>query len=202
MAHHLVPAAESLAVTLEAGERLRITTPKGRQAADFFAFRADDLSAWLSAPHSWTANRSLKPRPGDGFVCRYRQPLLDFLEDGAGGTHDMLIAACDSERYRQLGHQGPHRSCAANLVEAMGRLGHQVPVVPQPINFFTNTVVEASGAFVSPPNPVPPGGYVELGARCRVICVVSSCPFDLKLEGWTINAPEGPSELHLEVMPG
>ena len=202
MAMHIVPAAEGLAIQLSKGERLRITTPKGRQAADFFAFRADNLAAWLSAPHSWTANRSLKPRPGETFVCRFRQPLLDFLEDGAGGTHDMLLAACDGERYRQLGHDGPHRSCAANLVEAMGRLGHDVPVIPQPINFFTNTAVEADGTLVSPPNPVSPGGYVELGARCDVICVVSSCPYDLKRPGWTINAPEGPSELHLEVKSG
>jgi hypothetical protein len=28
-----------------------------------------------------------------------------------------------------------------------------------------------------------------------LICVVSSCPFDLAVEGWTINAPGGPSEL-------
>ena len=29
-------------------------------------------------------------------------------------------------------------------------------------------------------NPVPPGAYVELRALMDLICVVSSCPFDLK----------------------
>ena len=52
-------------------------------------------------------------------------------------------------------------------------------VIPQPVNFFTHTTVEADGSFTSPPNPVPPGAFVELEALMDLICVVSSCPFDL-----------------------
>ena len=48
-------------------------------------------------------------------------------------------------------------------------------------------------------NPVPPGAYIELEARLDLICVVSSCPFDLKLEDWPINAAAGPSELLIEI---
>jgi uncharacterized protein len=81
----------------------------------------------------------------------------------------------------------------------MRRLGHQVDVIPQPINFFTHTKVEADGHFVSPPNPVKAGAFVVLEALIDVICVVSSCPFDLAVEGWTINAAQGPSELIVEV---
>lgn len=33
-----------------------------------------------------------------------------------------------------------------------------------------------------------------------VICVISSCPFDLKAEGWTINAGDGPTELEVIVV--
>jgi hypothetical protein len=32
-----------------------------------------------------------------------------------------------------------------------------------------------------------------------VICVISSCPFDLRLEGWTINAGREPTELLVTV---
>jgi uncharacterized protein YcgI (DUF1989 family) len=81
----------------------------------------------------------------------------------------------------------------------MRRLGHQVDVIPQPVNFFTHTKVEPDGRFVSPPNPVKPGAFVVLEALIDVICVVSSCPFDLKVEGWTINAAQGPSELLVEM---
>jgi uncharacterized protein YcgI (DUF1989 family) len=67
------------------------------------------------------------------------------------------------------------------------------------VNFFTNTVVDSGGRLISPPNTVPPGGYVELAALIDLICVVSSCPFDLQIPGWTINAPGGPTELVVEV---
>ncbi|HTO81053.1 MAG TPA: urea carboxylase-associated family protein [Methylomirabilota bacterium] len=199
MARHEIPASGGLALRVEEGQRLRIITPKGAQAADFFAYVADDLREWLSPAHSWVTTRSVKPRPGDTFLSRFRRPLLDFVEDGAGGMHDMMIAACDQARYEQFGFVGPHASCSENLRSAMARLGHPIDVIPQPVNFFTNTVVEADGKLVSPPNTVPPGGYVELLARMELICVVSSCPFDLQIPGWTINASGGPTELVVEV---
>ncbi len=196
---HEIPAAGGLAVRLPAGGRIRVMTPKGRQAADFFAFMAANAGEWLSPMHTWVETRSIRPRAGDVFLSRFRRPMLDFVEDGAGGMHDMLIAACDQARYEEFGVKGPHASCSENLRAAMARLGHAIDIVPQPVNFFTNTQVDEGGALVSPPNEVPPGGYVELAARADVICVVSSCPFDLAIPGWTINAPGGPSELVVEI---
>ena len=111
----------------------------------------------------------------------------------------MMIAACDQFRYEHIGHKGPHASCSENLCVAMRREGYQIDVIPQPVNFFTNTTVETDGSFKSPPNPVKPGAFVELEALIDLICVVSSCPFDLKAEGWTINAGDGPTELEVAV---
>jgi uncharacterized protein YcgI (DUF1989 family) len=196
---HEVPARGGLAVPIERGQRIRIITPKGAQAADFFAYAADNVQEWLSPMHTWVTTRSLMPRVGDSFLSRFRRPLLDLVEDGAGGMHDMMIAACDQARYEQFGFVGPHGSCSENLRSAMARRGHVIDVVPQPVNFFTNTVVDSDGRLISPPNTVPPGGYVELAALIDLICVVSSCPFDLQIPGWTINAPGGPTELVVEV---
>jgi hypothetical protein len=125
--------------------------------------------------------------------------MLTITQDAAGGVHDMMIAACDQFRYEFFGFTGPHPSCSENLCVAMRRLGHEVSVIPQPVNFFTNTRIEPDGRLVSPPNPVPPGAFVEMEALMDLICVVSSCPFDLALEGWTINASRGPSELLVDV---
>ena len=69
------------------------------------------------------------------------------------------------------------------------------------MNFFTHTRVEADGRFVSPPNPVPPGAFVEMKALMDLICVVSACPFDLAVDGWTINARQGPTDLLVDVRP-
>ncbi len=200
METHVVPAREGRAVRLAKGRRLRIVTPQGHQAADFFAFRADNVGEWLSPQHTWTTNRSLRPRAGDTFLSRFRRPMVDFVEDGADGVHDFMIAACDATRYVQFGVEGYHASCAENLETAMGELGHQIAVVPQPVNFFTNTHVDADGRISAPANPVPPGGYVELVAREDLICVVSACPYDLgSRNGWEINAPGGPTEIVVEL---
>jgi len=199
MAQTLVPAREGRAVKVDRGQRIKITTPKGAQAADFFAYNADAPGEFLSANHTWVTTFCVKPRQGDVLISRFRRPMLKFAKDGANGVHDMMIAACDQFRYEHFGHKGPHASCSENLCVAMRRFGHQVDVIPQPVNFFTNTHVEADGRFVSPPNPVAPGAFVELEALMDLICVVSACPFDLKIEGWTINADQGPSELLIEV---
>jgi hypothetical protein len=199
MTEILVPAREGRAVVVEKGQLIRVTTPKGAQAADFFAYNAENVDEWLSANHTWVTTFCVKPRQGDTLLSRFRRPMLTIVEDGANGVHDMMIAACDQFRYEFFGHQGPHASCSENLCVAMRRLGHQIDVIPQPVNFFTNTSVEPDGRFVSPPNPVPAGAFVEMEALMDLICVVSSCPFDLAVDGWTINAEGGPTELIVTV---
>lgn len=195
----IVPAGEGRAITLQAGSQLKLTTRAGQQAADFFAFNAADLSEWLSAMHTWSSTRVMEPREGQTFLSCLRRPLLLFAEDGAGGVHDMLIAACDPARYREFGVEGYHRSCADNLVAAMATRGDLVTTIPQPINFFTNTCITDDQRLVSPPNPVRPGSYVVLEALVDLVCVVSSCPFDLPLDWWPINAPDGPTDLLIEL---
>jgi uncharacterized protein YcgI (DUF1989 family) len=199
MAAIIVPAREGRAVAVPLGARIRVTTPKGRQAADFFAFNAANTREWLSPPHSWVTTFSVKPRLGDVLISRFRRPMVKLVADGAAGCHDMMIAACDQFRYEFFGHEGPHASCAENLQVAMRRLGHEIDVIPQPVNFFTNTRIEPDGRLVSPPNPVAPGAYVELEALMDLICIVSSCPFDLNMQGWEINAGTEISELVVEV---
>jgi len=197
-----VPAREGRAFRVRPGQHFRIVTPAGGQAADFFAFNSRNVGEWLSPNHTWTWSRAVRPRQGDVLLSRFRRPMLDFVTDEADGVHDMMVAACDQLRYEQLGFQGPHANCSDNLRYAMYRMGIEVDVVPQPINFFTHTRIEPDGALAAPPNPVPPGASVELRARFDLICVVSACPFDLDLSNWKINAESGPSALVVELAPG
>lgn len=190
-----IPARRGRAFHLPAGRTMRIETPEGGQAADFFAYNAVNVGEWLSPNHTWVTSFNVRPRAGDVFLSRFRRPMLDFTEDGAEGMHDMMIAACDQFRYEFFGHEGHHPSCSENLHMEMRRIGYQIDVVPQPVNFFTHTAVLEDGSFVSPPNTVRPGAFVRLTARMDLICVVSACPFDLPVEGWPINSEAGPSEL-------
>ena len=195
----IVPPKEGRAFHVARGRRIRITTPKGHQAADFFAYNAASIAEWLSPPHTWIASCSITPRPGDVFLSRFRRPMLKMLEDGAEGIHDMLLPACDQFRYEFFGYEGPHPSCSDNLMTAMRREGHEIIVIPQPVNFFTNTNVDPKGRLVAPQNIVKPGAHVELEALIDTICVVSSCPFDITPEGWEINAGGKVTELEVDV---
>jgi uncharacterized protein YcgI (DUF1989 family) len=187
MERTIVPAREGRCFRVPRGGSLRITTPHGHQACDFFAYNAESVAEWLSPPHTWIATRSVTPRAGDVFLSRFRRPMMAFREDGANGVHDMLLAACDQFRYEFFGHRGPHANCSDNLMTAMRRIGHEISVIPQPVNFFTHTKVEPDGRLVAPGNIVPPGAYVELEALIDVICVVSACPFDVTPPDWEIN---------------
>ncbi len=129
MSQIIVPASEGRAVELRRGERLRITTPKGRQAADFFAFNARNVGEWLSPMHSWVTTFSVKPRQGDTLISRFRRPMLTIVEDGAAGCHDMMIAACDQFRYEFFGHSCPVPQMPTRSQQALsafaGHKGHE-----------------------------------------------------------------------------
>ncbi len=196
--HHPVPARGGLAVLVPEGATVRVVTPSGAQAVDFWAVTPSGED-WLSPMHTWVTTRSLKLRVGDTLLSRFRLPMMELVEDGADGCHDMLIAACDQTRYEQFGEDAPHPNCSDNFRNALARLGRSLPLVPQPVNLFTHTRVDADGRLLSPPNPVPPGSHVLLRALREIVCVVSACPFDLPIEGWTINAPGGPTAIELEV---
>ena len=195
----IVPASEGRAARVAKGQSVTVVTPRGGQAADFFAFNAENVGEWLSPPHTWVTTFSLKPRPGDVFLSRFRRPMLEMTEDTANGIHDMLLAACDQFRYEFFGHEGAHASCSENLQVSMRREGHEISVIPQPINFFTNVPVDGRGGLSAPENRVAPGSRVTMEALMDLICVVSSCPFDMAREGWEINAGNRPTELEIRI---
>jgi uncharacterized protein len=195
----IVPAAEGRAVRVAKGQSISVRTPKGGQAADFFAYNAENVGEWLSPPHTWVTTFSLRPRPGDELISRFRRPMLKMTDDTANGVHDMLLAACDQFRYEFFGYEGNHASCSDNLQIAMRRMGYEISVIPQPINFFTNIPVDERGGLSGPKNTVPPGAHVTMTALIDLICVVSSCPFDMRRQGWEINANDTVTELEIEV---
>ena len=80
MTQIVVPAREGRAVKVSRGKRIRITTPKGAQAADFFAYNAESVGEWLSANHTWVTTFCVKPREGDVLISRFRRPMLKFVQ--------------------------------------------------------------------------------------------------------------------------
>jgi uncharacterized protein YcgI (DUF1989 family) len=174
-----IPAREGRAFRVPRGGTARIIDLEGGQVADVFAFFADDLAEHHSAQHTRAYNDRLFPAPGQPFVSNRRRPLMTIESDDSPAVHDMLIAACDPERFEQLGVEGHHNSCAENLVLAMRAIGLEAPLVPQSINLFMNIPVAADGSLRWEAAPTEPGASVTFRALEELVMVVSACPQDI-----------------------
>ncbi|MFG1688914.1 DUF1989 domain-containing protein [Nonomuraea sp. NPDC049269] len=174
----IVPATQGRAVRVGAGRRVRVTDLEGGQVGDVFAVAADDVNEHLSASHTRAATNRLFPVAGEKFVTTRRRPILTLVEDTSPGCHDMLIAACDQERYRALGVPG-HASCTDNLRTSLAALGLSVPVIPQPVNVFMRIPVAGDGRLSWLSSISRPGDAITFEAAMDCVLVVSACPQDL-----------------------
>lgn len=174
-----VPAGEGRAVVVHEGQTVGVADIEGSQVGDLFAFAVADPGEYASAEHTRVAIRKLFPRPGDPVLTNRRRPILSVTEDTSPGRHDMLYAACDPARYELLGAGPLHRSCVANLRQALRERGIETPVVPQPLNVFMDVQVQEDGTLVSYPASSRPGDYIAFRAAMDCVVVLSSCPMDI-----------------------
>ncbi len=178
----IVPARAGRAIRLGRGDRVRVVDLAGGQVGDVFAF-ADDGSATLtehlSAAHTRAHTSRVFPATGEDLVTNRRRPILRLVADDSPGRHDLLIAACDRERYDALGAPG-HPSCAQNLADALAELDLESGVpVPQPVNVFMNVPVAADGTLRWLPALTAPGDSITFEAAIDCVVAVSACPQDL-----------------------
>jgi uncharacterized protein len=190
----LVPASAGRAVAVRAGQHVRVVDVEGGQVGDVFAFAADDPDEYLSASHTRTHTSRLFPRIGEDFVTNRRRPILTLVADTSPGVHDMLIAACDPERYRALGAT-QHASCANNLRTALSQLGLQTATIPQPVNVFMRIPVDPSGDLSWMPAASRAGDAITFAAAMDCVVVVSACPQDLN----AING-DRPTAMEIEIL--
>jgi uncharacterized protein YcgI (DUF1989 family) len=195
----IVAAGKGRAVRLEAGDHIQLGLPEGPQVADLFAFATPDLAEFLSTEHTRSCVERLVPAVGEAFHSNRRRPMLRIVEDASPGVHDLLLAACDQERYRLLGHPDPHRNCVANLVEALGELGLSPPEIPSPVNLFQNVTISAERTLTIEPPLARRGDSITLHALLDQIVVISACPMDIVP---TNGADRRPKPISVERLPG
>lgn len=188
-----VPAGAGRAVRVRRADRVRVVDIDGGQVGDLFAFAAAGAREYLSASHTRTSTGRLFPGIGQQFVTTRRRPILTLVSDTSPGIHDMLIAACDPERYRALG-VAEHSSCAQNLRTALVAFDIETDVVPQPVNLFMNIPVGLDGELSWLPAVSRPGDALTFEAAMDCVVVVSACPMDLN----PING-DRPTPLAIEI---
>jgi uncharacterized protein YcgI (DUF1989 family) len=173
-----------VAVPLAAGQSLRIVNIEGGQVVDTWAVNPHDSGEYMSMEHTRVAHCRLVPQVGDDLYSCRRRPLLTLVEDTSPGIHDTLMAACDAERYRQLGVTGFHANCSENYVSALAALGLSTPIVPPPLNLFMHIPWQADGSLSFESAPAAAGDYVTVTAVIDAVVVLSVCPQDLtKING-------------------
>lgn len=195
MAELTLTARTGRAVPLPAGSRLRVVNRHGGQVVDMWAVNAEDPAEWLSMEHTRTSLSRLVPAVGDALYSLRRRPMLTLVQDTSPGVHDTLLAACDAERYRQLGAEPGHANCAENLRRAAAEHGIEVTRTPSPLNLFMNIPWDETGQLAFHPSPARAGDEVILEATMPCIVVLSACPMDLN----PINAG-GLNDIGVEVL--
>ncbi|KAL8953000.1 MAG: hypothetical protein Q9222_001115 [Ikaeria aurantiellina] len=153
----ILEARKGKAIPMEKGQSLKIINTHGKQVIDFFAFGLDEELQplpmnnpdFLSMQHTRARNLSTSPRKGSKLFSNYRKPMFTIVEDSSPGIHDAFFPACDPVRYRQLGVEGHHASCAENLEIALAESGYPFPegIVPAPFNIWMNVPVQEGGAM-------------------------------------------------------
>ncbi|HEX7101807.1 MAG TPA: urea carboxylase-associated family protein [Nitrolancea sp.] len=174
----IVPVGYGRAVRVQAGTLVTVEQTTGFQIVDFIAFRDDDRTEKLSTSHTLASLGRMWPAVGQSLLSNRRTPLLELVEDTAG-RHDLTMAACDPWRYEiDFGVTG-HRNCSDNFLELFGPLGIARHDLPNPVNFFQNTIYGDDGqvGFLEP--SAGPGSHVVLRALMSLLIGFSACPMDL-----------------------
>lgn len=166
-------------LSVKRGDVIRIIDPQGQQVADLWAFVTDNGSVldWLSTSQTRDIAERLFPRVGDSFYGTRGEVLLTLIEDASPGPHDMLFPACNRWLYERAGLPD-HPNCQDNLIKALGAVGITPPAVPDPVDFFQNSLPSPDGRLDVIASINPPGGSVTLRAERDLLLVVTACSVD------------------------
>jgi len=176
-----IPGARAKAFYLKRDKKIRIINIEGSQVVDAWAFSTAEPAEFLSTEHTRSCLEKLIPTVGDALYSNRRQPIIRITEDTSPGIHDLLLSACDIDRYRLLGVEGYHRNCADNLVEALAEIDVVPPEIPSPFNIFENVRIAEQGKLSIEPPLVSAGESITLQAELDIILVLSCCPMDIAL---------------------
>lgn len=186
---HTVAGGTGWAAEVAAGSLVRITDVKGKQVGDLVLLRADDPTDRFSVGNTRKMANSLFVSTGAVlWSSTYRE--LARIEADTVGRHDLIASACTPYDYPiRFGERGVgHRSCLANLRDALAAWGIGEPGIPDPMNVFMNQVVNPDGSTEVLEPMSKPGDHLDLRILEDSIVALSACPQDLTpCNGWTIT---------------
>ena len=161
---------------LRAGEVLRVIDPMGEQVSDLTAFDAHDHREWLSSGRTIDYANRIYLRTGDTLYSNRSNPMLELIEDTAGG-HDFLLTPCSQEMFAKLYNiNEPRPSCFSNLAKNLAPFGITGDQIPTTLNIFMDVRPHAqTGELTIGPPSSKPGDYARFSAHRDLIVGLTAC---------------------------
>ena len=163
------------AFELNAGQRLTVIDPRGRQVADLLAFAADDLDEALSSGRTLDYAETIRLTTGHRLYSNRSRVMLEIVDDTVG-MHDFLLTPCSHETFDHFYPDLPrHRGCFGNLAAALEPYGIRPAQIPTAFNCFMNVPVAPDGRLEVLPPLSRAGDYLMFVARMDLVIGLTAC---------------------------
>lgn len=165
------------AVVLAEGDELTIVDPLGEQVSDLYPVLRDDPAEQFSSGRTIDYGNSLYLSVGTTLYSQNSKPLAMVVEDTVG-VHDMTLTPCSQDTFDLLYPEfggAPHRSCHANLVEALTPHGVAPGSIGTTVNVFMDVWTDSDGELHIDPPPTTPGDRFTIRALAPIVVGITAC---------------------------
>lgn len=179
---HLEPQT-GCALTIAAGQLLRIIDPRGEQVSDLVSFARNDPGEWLSSGRTIDYANTIYLTTGHTLYSNRSRAMWTIVGDTVG-RHDFLLTPCSPDTFKIIyGATGHHPSCFENLATSLAPFGIAPDAIPTTLNVFMNVEVAPSGELrILPPRSCA-GDYLLLRAEMDMIVGITACSAELSNNG-------------------
>ena len=170
---------QAAAFEVKQNQFLQIGAMLGKQATQVIAFNQHDFNEVMSPAHTRAANNSMMLRLDDGLYSNRHNKMFTLIQDSVG-RHDLLMPACDAQRYLDDYGIEDHPNCKDNFLRALAARKYEVEPdrLPDPVNFFMHVAIKARGELEIRESLAARSDNVLLVAHMDALVVVSACPQD------------------------
>jgi len=168
-----VPAGESRAIEVKAGQILRIEAKDDGATAALFGFSRANPDIFLSVHHTRVFSNSYVLQAGMRIVSNRRRALMVLGKDSVG-RHDLLLPASSTAFLEENGYAG-QTGCMESVARVIAEQGLAPPKLPDPINLFMHVDLQQDGAIEPRPNGTRAGDAVACRVVADLVFVVSAC---------------------------
>lgn len=173
---NVIPPRSGAAFTLDKGQRLTVTDPRGEQVADFLAYSREDTREVLSSGRTLDYAGRIFLTTGDKLYSNRSRVMLRIEEDTVG-RHDFLLTPCSADTFRILYDDlAPHPGCFGNLARALAPYGIEPDEIPVAFNIFMNVALDGDTGVLSVEAPLSRAGdHVTFIAEEDLIIGLTAC---------------------------